>query len=393
MKKVSIVVPVYNAENYITDCVNALIGQSYSNLEIILVDDGSKDNSPQLCDNFAEIDQRIKVIHKKNGGVSCARNTGICMATGDYLMFADSDDSYEKNMVSRMVKLADIWDVNLVICSYRVVENAIEAITPINNTKLFEPVCAMTRDEVFNALGYMMACRETIFAPWNKLFSLEIVKENNVKFPEDISYGEDFLFNLQYLRYCNGVIETREKLYNYILQNPDSLEARYKPDLFENQTVLYRAAKEFMTIHNVYSNYNTYYLSYYYAKCIYNCILAQKNKKNKNTEFEKRIYVRSFFDSEDVLRAVFYANLQETPEQCIFTNLVKSERYDEIYDAIIRYQWEKNSGSGDTRYKVIPESGNGLKWIPLTLRSVKKYGLVITIQRIIGKILRKVKGK
>ena len=122
-KLVSIVVPVYNAEKYIMNCIEALRKQTYTDIEIILVDDGSSDASGKLCDEMQTEDARIKVVHKQNGGVSSARNCGVQIATGDYLMFADSDDFPDARWTERMVELAEHWNVNLVISGYRIVKN------------------------------------------------------------------------------------------------------------------------------------------------------------------------------------------------------------------------------------------------------------------------------
>ena len=105
--KVSVVVPVYNAEKYIKTCVNSIRNQTYKNLEIILVDDGAKDNSPQICDDFQKEDARIRVIHKKNEGAGKSRNRGIEIATGDYILFVDSDDYIKSTLIEKCVKAAD----------------------------------------------------------------------------------------------------------------------------------------------------------------------------------------------------------------------------------------------------------------------------------------------
>lgn len=392
-KLVSIVVPVYNAEKYIVNCVNALQRQIYTNLEIILVDDGSKDESAHICDMLEASDARIRVIHKQNGGVSTARNSGIEAATGYYLMFADSDDIVDSHWVSRMVELSEQWNVNLVISSYRMVKNYSEAKQPIDHKKAFEPVWAMTKEEFYDVLGYMMTFRETMFAPWNKLFLTEIVKKNDIKFPEDMCYGEDFLFNLQYLEYCNGVIETREQLYNYIVQNPESLEAQYKPDLYENQTRLYRAAKEFMIEHQVYKGFNVSNLAYYYVNRVIASVKNQHSEKNEKTELETRRYVESFFENRDVIESTFFVDLHENQDQIIFTDLVKAKQYEKIYDALRNVQEFKITNASTIRYKVIPESSYGWHWIPYTFKSIKKYGMVITSKRIMGKVKRKLRRK
>ena len=141
---VSIVVPVYNAERYLCTSIHALQKQDYSNIEIILVDDGSKDASPSICDSFEKEDKRIRAIHKTNGGVSSARNAGIEAATGKYIMFVDSDDLCESNIVSRMVFLAEHWNVNFVICGFRTVNDIKSALNPIrhDNEKAYY-VCAL----------------------------------------------------------------------------------------------------------------------------------------------------------------------------------------------------------------------------------------------------------
>ncbi len=115
-KKVSVIVPIYNAEKYLNKCLESIIGQTYKNLEIILVDDGSSDNSPTICDAWAQIDSRIRVIHKKNGGVSSARNAGIDLAQGDYIGFVDADDWIEPNMYEVLINNAVLINHPAVMC-------------------------------------------------------------------------------------------------------------------------------------------------------------------------------------------------------------------------------------------------------------------------------------
>ena len=111
--KISVVVPVYNVEEYLDQCVESLVGQTYKNLEVILVDDGSPDNCPAMCDEWAERDNRIKVIHKENGGVSSARNAALDIASGDYIGFVDSDDWIEPDMYEILIKNAKKYDADI----------------------------------------------------------------------------------------------------------------------------------------------------------------------------------------------------------------------------------------------------------------------------------------
>ena len=115
--KISVVVPVYNVEEYLDQCVESLVGQTYKNLEVILVDDGSPDNCPAMCDEWAERDNRIKVIHKENGGVSSARNAALDIASGDYIGFVDSDDWIEPDMYEILIKNAKKYDADISRCA------------------------------------------------------------------------------------------------------------------------------------------------------------------------------------------------------------------------------------------------------------------------------------
>ena len=118
-KKISIIIPVYNVEAYLDRCIQSVIHQTYQNLEIILVDDGSTDHSPQMCDAYAQIDERIKVVHKSNGGLSDARNAGLMVATGTYIGYVDSDDWIELEMYERMYAACIEHQAELAVCRYR----------------------------------------------------------------------------------------------------------------------------------------------------------------------------------------------------------------------------------------------------------------------------------
>ena len=118
MDKISVVVPVYNVEKYLRKCIDSIINQTYKNLEIILVDDGSPDKCGEICDEYAKKDNRVKVIHKKNAGVSSARNDGIDNATGEYIIFVDSDDWLEDNAIEIMVDKLNEYDYDCVFCNF-----------------------------------------------------------------------------------------------------------------------------------------------------------------------------------------------------------------------------------------------------------------------------------
>lgn len=204
--KISVIVPVYKTEGLLDRCVESIVGQTYKNLEIILVDDGSPDNCPAMCDEWAEKDSRIRVIHKENGGVSLARNAALDIATGDYIGFVDSDDWIEPEMYSSLIQKISESGKNIALCSYYAVEISGER---------YECRCVvdkevLDKDDYFRFIvlggdgGYI----------WNRLYDADILKE--VRFDEDIWYSEDLLFNFKTAQKSNGAAILDKIEYNYV---------------------------------------------------------------------------------------------------------------------------------------------------------------------------------
>ena len=168
---VSIVVPVYRVEEYLDECINSIINQTYNYIEIILVDDGSPDKCPEICDNYAKNDKRIKVIHKENGGLSDARNFGIPHATGEYIAFLDSDDYVEPNTYKTMYEKAVQENSDYVECDF------IWEYPDKSNID--------TRDYYFGKREMLEKVR---VVAWNKLIKRDIIVNNNIKFPFGLRY-------------------------------------------------------------------------------------------------------------------------------------------------------------------------------------------------------------
>ena len=219
-KKISIVVPVYNGEKYISKCLDSLINQSYKNIEIIIINDGSNDNTEKICNKYKEIDSRIKVISIENGGVSKARNIGIENATGQFLMFCDSDDYVAKDWCKLL--LENYKENNLILCDYY---NVID-----NEVKEFDYERPKV-DSVISKANFFKLKLYGINVPWNKIYSLEIIKNNNIRFDESISLGEDLRFNIKYLDAISGNINfIKERLYFYTLSRENCLTNRIYKD-------------------------------------------------------------------------------------------------------------------------------------------------------------------
>lgn len=221
--KVSIVVPVYNSERYINHCLDSIISQDFDNLDIIIIDDGSTDNSFAVCKDYKNRDCRVKLFKQQNKGVSAARNKGINEAIGEYIVFIDSDDYIESNFISSLLKLLINESVDLVITNYKIINTA-TGITEYNAKK--ESKLVSTYSFFYDYwknyhLGY-------VNAPWNKIFKMSIIKDNNLRFPTDISMGEDGYFNVKYLHYCKNIYIYEEYLYNFRIHPTQSTKKIFK---------------------------------------------------------------------------------------------------------------------------------------------------------------------
>lgn len=224
MPLVSVVVPVYKAENALHRCVNSILDQSFSDFELILVDDGSPDNSGKICDKFAEGDSRVKVIHKENGGVSSARNAGIKFAEGTYLCFVDSDDYLEKDYLSKMLEIKQKYaECDNIWCGVkRIIDDKSDAVCNYRYSSEDE-ISHTTRREIMTLMEMMLEP-----SPFNKLFSRKIIVDNNLLMDESLSLGEDAIFNLDYLDCTDGkIIVVNCSLYNYIFHQSGSLITKY----------------------------------------------------------------------------------------------------------------------------------------------------------------------
>ncbi len=204
-QKISIVIPAYNAEMVLNKCIESLILQSYSNIEILIIDDGSKDNTLQIANTFAKADSRIKVFTKKNSGVSDTRNLGLEKVTGDYVSFIDADDYVEKNFFDNFLKSKKNMD--LYASGYKKKNGNLINDLEIPTTEY------VSRQEMTNSI---LKDAAVYSFPWNKLYKTEIIKKNNIRFRTNIRYGEDLVFLFDFLKYANSLIKVKGAEYIYV---------------------------------------------------------------------------------------------------------------------------------------------------------------------------------
>lgn len=213
--RISVIVPVYNAEKYLTQCVESILRQDFTDFELLLVDDGSKDKSGLICDEYAQKDQRVKVFHKENGGVSSARNLGIDKARGEFIVFVDSDDYVDTNYLTILTNVK----ADLVVTGYKEFGSGINK--ELSNSKSHIDT-VLTGSLIANCLSSILD-DTTMRSPWDKLFKRSIITENTIYFDPLISYAEDAVFVHTYLLYCQTIALKGGTPYHYRIESNNSL--------------------------------------------------------------------------------------------------------------------------------------------------------------------------
>lgn len=246
--KISIIVPVYNAEEYLDKCVSSILNQTEKDIQLILVDDGSTDGSRRLCENYAEMDSRVLFLHQKNAGVSAARNLGISQALGKYIGFVDSDDWIEPEMFECLLKEADQSDADVVMCDATTVHSdgktQADTITQLSENRILKK-SDFTPSLLLEMAG--SACR-CIYK--NDIYS-DKLRKHPLSFPLGVKFSEDRIFNLYTFGQANQVVYLKESFYNRYL-NVNSAVHRFHYDYFEEYK---KAAEEIrIAIQEVWGN-------------------------------------------------------------------------------------------------------------------------------------------
>lgn len=285
MKKVrvSIIVPIYNVEKYLKECLDSLVEQTYKEIEIILIDDGSKDCSSNICDEYEAKDSRICVFHIENAGVSNARNLGIQYATGEWVMFLDSDDYLERNAIEKLLEVAEKYNVDVVGSNYY---NTYMNIEICKGKKSEKPY--VIEDDPKNIVREMIFFPEkisdiypTCLVPWGKIIRTSVIKENKISYFTDMTLHEDATFNIILFSQVRKHAICPEPLIHY-RQRKNSLSQNSTKDNFDSNCKYCQVIEKLIydkTV-NIVVNENDYYAFYskYYAYGMMNLWLYSKKK-------------------------------------------------------------------------------------------------------------------
>ena len=345
---ISVIVPVYNVEKYLFKCYTSIANQTYSNIEIILVDDGSKDDSSKICDDIAKKDSRVYVIHKKNEGLGFARNSGLEIARGKFVLFVDSDDYIEENMIQKLFERILQFKSDTSFCGYSVFfeeEKRIKKESYYKNN-VFEGNEIIDRVLLEMVSGLPNAPLDSVvpMSVWHGLYSLDLIKKYKIRFPSERQYiSEDIIFHIEYLRYSKRISYIGDNLYNYRLANTTSLTFKFNEDEFDRQKTQYiKITNElgtFLPLTKFELRTKRYFLGRV-RTCVSKAFTYCKTDKN----FKLRDYVIKIFN-DDLVREVInnYPYYKNPIKIRIFNLCLKHKFYDGAIILMAFHKMKKNT--------------------------------------------------
>lgn len=300
MPKISVVVPVYNVKKYLEKCLNSLVNQTFSDIEIICIDDGSTDGSNEILTEFQNKDRRFIIKKQSNQGAGAARNYGIEIANGEYILFFDSDDYCELNFLEEMYNHAKKYDSDLVVCSYRKVDdngNVTESRNPnspirLDRTPLEECFCYKDfKDEIFELLTPV---------PWNKLYKKSLLTDNRIKFP-NLHICEDIAFVYSCIACAKNIIVFDDELINYRYNRPESM-ATYRTKYTIDVVHSCLALKEFLISKNLYKELHTAFMNAFKNHIRWEIALCSDKEYKKFLKEFKKLMPNDWYLFESALR-------------------------------------------------------------------------------------------
>ncbi len=326
--KISIIMPVYNAEKYLDRSVKSIITQTLENIEIILIDDKSTDESPKICDKYAKKDGRIKVIHKKqNEGPGYARNSGIKQAMGEYIGFVDSDDYISKDYYEKLYNRAKKYMVDISYANVRKDING-KILTKVGNNIPYKDKIVDT-SKVVSAIFNSNSKKRLGMSVWRAIYKREIINKNNILFKsEKECISEDIIFNLDFLRYSTKATFVEDTYYYYCNNEESSttrFTTRYRKDKFEKYKQLYKDLVKKAKEMNMYEEIEKG-ITYTFISTIRVAIKQEIcNKKEKAIKNIKKIC------EDSLVQEVIHKKYNKTFKQKIFDFLIKKKQATILY--------------------------------------------------------------
>lgn len=285
--KISVIVPVYCAEKHLDRCIRSILSQTESDIELWLIDDGSPDQCGNICDAFAQSDERVHVLHKANAGVSAARNDGIKRASGKYIAFVDADDYIEPTMLSSLVAQAERNEADIVMCGYYIEHISVRKIASIC-CDIGEYSHAGVKQLFLKFFGRDYT---GLASMWNKLYLRSFLNLHDIQVDESLQRAEDFWFNFKAFECATHISVVSTPLYHYI-QNEDSVMHSYRKTQFEDWT---RNRKRLLSIANergISIQASDFYYNYVYNSVLYLIEVIRHSDRKKLYEIMKDSFLK-----------------------------------------------------------------------------------------------------
>ncbi len=291
---ISVIMPVYGVEEYVGKAIESLQAQTFQNWELWAIDDGTPDQSGKICDEYAENDPRIHVIHKENEGAPSARNLAIRQATGKYFYFMDSDDWTEPTMLEDMYRLAEEKQAELVISGYYIDSYYSEDEKYVQIQKVEDKI--YNDQEEFRQDAYRLFDQNLLYTPWNKLILGDYIRRNKLHFPQ--TFWDDFPFCLSVIRDIKRVVVTSKAYYHFMRKRSESETTRYRKEMFEKREEEHGWLVELFNYWNVKRPEVEEFLSRRYVERLIGCIENVTNPSCGLTNKEKRVHIAEIVNSK-----------------------------------------------------------------------------------------------
>ena len=308
---ISIIVPVYNVEKYLDNCLKSILNQSFKDFEVILVNDGSKDKSGEICNIYSQKDSRIKVFNMENSGAGKARNKGLDLAQGKYIFFVDADDWLENNALEEHFKYITKYDM-VIGCSKNCYFNE----DKLSNSKVeyYYPANIYDTKEKVRNMYVEIAVNSVSHAPHNKMYRKEIIDTYSIRFPDYKKY-EDLTFNNEYIDKINSLVILDENVYNYRVNSTEGVANKLPDNMFEIFTMVNDDLINLLKAWNVFNSYSENKLKSKYITDVASCINDSYNPY-LNYTFKKRYnYIKEMIINEKVqnccnnVKASYFVNI------------------------------------------------------------------------------------
>lgn len=312
-KMVSVIIPVYQAENYLTHCMESILNQTYKNFEIILVDDGSEDGSGRLCDRYSQKYNNVFCIHQRNQGVSKARNQGMDNAKGEYILFVDSDDFIEANYLETALGVFEDEKADMYLCGYQNVRNNGKIKEKKYNPSIEERVWG--HDEIGNIVVRLFAST-TLHAIGTKVYKKNIIDKQGIKFNERWKYYEDIYFCLRYLAHCNRIYVQNRIMYYYQKDICNSLSKQKNNFMYTSVNKTYCLIHK-LTDSDKISNRDKELFCLSYLEQVNLCLNAKAMTEKRYTVNFHKLYKMLSKDRFYENAALYAKNLEKTEYFCV----------------------------------------------------------------------------